>query len=284
MRWLVTGAAGMLGTDVVAGLGSDVEVVALGRDDLDILSAPACRDILRPGDVLVNCAAWTDVDGAETHEAEAFAVNAVGAANLATAAAAVGARMVHVSTDYVFDGSADEPYVEGAPIRPVSAYGRTKAAGEWAVRSASPDHLVVRTAWLYGAAGQSFPGTIARLLRERGAVSVVDDQVGQPTWTVDVADVVAALVDSRAPGGTYHATSSGSCTWYEFARAVALEVGTDAAAVSPTTSEAFVRPAPRPAYSVLSHGALERAGVVPIGDWRTRWEAAAASVLPGARA
>lgn len=281
MRWLVTGAGGMLGTDVVATLGSKGEVLALGRSDLDITSAEACQNLLREGDVVVNCAAWTDVDGAETHEGEAFAVNAVGAANLAVAAASVGARMVHVSTDYVFDGEAGVPYAADAALHPVSAYGRTKAAGEWAVRAASPAHLVVRTAWLYGANGSSFPRTIARLLRERGKVSVVEDQTGQPTWTADVAELVAALVVADAPGGVYHATSSGACTWYEFARAVAVELEIPVEAVSPTTSEDFARPAPRPTYSVLSHDTIERAGVAVLGDWRDRWAVAAPSVVGG---
>lgn len=281
MRWLVIGAGGMLGTDLVARLGAERDVVPLTRADLDVTSARACRELVRAGDVVVNCAAWTDVDGAETHEAEAFAVNAVGAANLAVATASVGARLVQISTDYVFDGTADVPYAADAPLRPVSAYGRTKAAGEWAVRAASPEHLVVRTAWLYGAAGASFPRTIARLLRERGSVSVVDDQVGQPTWTADVADLVVALVTAGVPGGVYHATSSGSCTWYEFARAVAAALDVDVEAVSPTTSESFRRPAPRPPYSVLSHATVEAAGVAVTGDWRERWAIAAPSVVGG---
>ena len=187
---------------------------------------------------------------------------------------------MQISTDYVFDGSATSPYEEDAPAAPRSAYGRTKASGEDAVREELPDaHLIVRTAWLYGAHGGCFPKTIARVARERGEVSVVDDQVGQPTWTVDVAGVVLALVGADAPAGTYHATSSGRASWFDFAQRVVVAAGLESSAVMPTTSDTFVRPAPRPAYSVLGHDALVRLGVEPIGDWESRWAEAATSVL-----
>ena len=280
MRWVVVGAAGMLGRDVVARLRQgDDDVVGLDRAGLDITSPQACADTLVGADVVVNCAAYTAVDDAETHEAEAFTTNAVGPATLARAAASAGVRLVQISTDYVFDGRASTPYDEDAPQAPRGAYGRTKAAGEWAVAASGGDHLVVRTAWLYGAHGSCFPRTIARVARERGALDVVDDQRGQPTWTVDVADVVARLVAAGAPRGTYHATSSGETTWFGFAQAVVAAAGLDPAIVAPTTSEKFVRPAPRPAYSVLGHRGLQAAGVTPIGDWRGRWKAAAAAVL-----
>jgi len=270
----------MLATDVAEVVGAaGHEVVPVGREQLDVTDARACDVSVAGFDVVVNCAAWTDVDGAETHEPEAFAVNAVGPANLAAAAARVGARLVHVSTDYVFDGLAHSPYGENDPLRPVSAYGRTKAAGEWAVRAAGGDHLVVRTAWLYGANGSSFPRTIARLLAERGGVDVVADQVGQPTWTFDLALLVLRLVDARVPSGTYHGTSGGRGTWHDLATEVASSLGYPASAVRATTSDAFVRPAPRPAYSVLSHDALAAVGVAPIEDWRERWAAAARAVV-----
>ncbi len=280
MRWVVVGAAGMLGTDVVARLGRlDEEVVALGRADVDLLSPQSCAAALAGADVVVNCAAYTAVDDAETHEDEAYAVNATGAGNLARAAADAGARLVQISTDYVFDGQATTPYDEDAPTAPRSAYGRTKAAGEEAVAAAGGDHLVVRTAWLYGAQGSCFPKTIARVALQRGALDVVDDQHGQPTWTVDVADVVVRLVATGAPAGTYHATSSGQATWHEFAQAVVGAAGLDPGIVAPTTSQAFVRPAPRPAYSVLGHRRLTEVGIAPIRDWRERWAVAASQVL-----
>ena len=284
MRWVVLGAAGMLGQDVVARLGGGegaggVQVVPLTRQDVDVTDHAAVRAALAGADVVVNCTAYTAVDAAESDEATAFAVNATGAAAVARAAHEHGARLVHVSTDYVFDGLAAEPYDEDAPVAPRSAYGRTKAAGEWAVRATCPDHLLVRTAWLYGAGGSCFPRTIARVAAERGALDVVEDQVGQPTWTADLADLVVRLVEAQAPAGTYHGTSSGSVSWFGFAREVVAAAGLDPQIVSPTTSEAFTRPAPRPAYSVLGHGALRRAGVEPIGPWEQRWAAAAPTVL-----
>jgi dTDP-4-dehydrorhamnose reductase len=279
VRWVVAGANGMLGQDLVALLLSRGEQVSgIDRDTVDIVDPAQC-DVVAGADVVVNCAAFTAVDAAEAREAEAFAVNAVGAANLARASARHGARMVHISTDYVFDGLASVPYVEDAPTAPRSAYGRTKLAGEWAVRTFAPDHLVVRTAWLYGAHGPCFPRTIARLLAERGAVGVVDDQVGQPTWTRDLAALVLRLVDAGAPAGLYHGTSSGLVSWFGFARAVALAQGLPPETVSPTTTDASARPAPRPAYSALDHGGLLRHGVQPIGDWAERWSVAAAEVL-----
>ena len=273
----------MLGADAVDVLReAGHQVTAAGRADVDVLDPDRCTDAVAGHDVVLNAAAWTAVDDAESCEAEAFAVNAVGAANLARACRAAGAQLVHVSTDYVFDGQATTPYDEDAPVRPRSAYGRTKAAGEWAVRAEHPDGvLVLRTAWLYGARGACFPRTIARLVSEREAIDVVDDQVGQPTWTRDVAVLALELVGAGARRGTFHATSGGRTSWHGFAQAVAESAGVDPARVRPTTSEAFVRPAPRPAYSVLGHEALVTAGVTPIGDWRERWTAAAAEVLAG---
>ncbi len=281
MRWLVTGSNGMLGTDLVDVLHSlGEEVTPATRATLDVTDEDAVRAAVRGHDVVVNAAAWTAVDDAEEHEAAASVVNADAPRLLARAAREHGAWLVQVSTDYVFDGSARAPYPEDAPAAPVSAYGRTKAGGEQAVREELPEgHLLVRTAWLYGAHGGCFPKTIARVARERGEVSVVDDQVGQPTWTRDVADLVVRLVQADAPAGTYHATSSGQCSWFDFARDVVASAGLEPSVVKSTTSAAFVRPAPRPAYSVLGHEALHRLGVAPIEDWERRWALAAPSVL-----
>jgi dTDP-4-dehydrorhamnose reductase len=280
MRWLVVGANGMLGQDLTALLRDrDEKVVGVDREDLDIADPGATAGLAEGSDVVVTCAAFTAVDRAEGEEAAAFAVNAVGAANVARAARSAGARLVHISTDYVFDGHATEPYREGDPLDPRSAYGRTKGAGEWAVRAECSDTLLVRTAWLYGAHGPCFPRTIVRVARERGTVDVVDDQVGQPTWTTDLAELVLRLVDAEAPAGTYHGTSSGRTTWFGFARAAVEAAGLDPAVVHPTTSAAFARAAERPAFSVLSHGALEAVGVDPIGDWAERWAVAAPWVL-----
>jgi dTDP-4-dehydrorhamnose reductase len=281
VKWLVTGSNGMLGTDLVDLLRDRGEdVTATTRRELDVTDADAVTASVQGHDVVVNTAAWTAVDDAEEHEQEATAVNGEGVRLLARAAREHGARLVHVSTDYVFDGSADSPYAEDAPTAPASAYGRSKAAGEQALREELPDgHLLVRTAWLYGAHGGCFPKTIARLARERGSVDVVDDQEGQPTWSRDVADLVVRLVTADAPAGTYHATSDGQGSWFDFAREVVVAAGLESSAVQPTSSAKFPRPAPRPAYSVLGHEALHRVGVEPIGDWEQRWAEAAPVVL-----
>lgn len=277
---MVTGAGGMLGHDVVDVLhDAGQQVTALARADLDITDAAALRSAAAGHDVVVNCAAYTAVDDAESHEGDAFAVNATAAGLLATACHSAGARLVHVSTDYVFDGTASEPYAETAAPAPRSAYGRTKAAGEWAVRAQCPDHLVVRTAWLYGEHGGCFPKSIARLAAQRPHLDVVDDQVGQPTWTQDVARLVLRLVQAPAPAGTYHATSAGRTSWHGFAREVVAAAGGERDTVRPTTTAAFPRPAPRPAFSVLGHAHLAAAGVEGIGPWDERWRVAAARVL-----
>jgi len=281
VTWLVTGARGMLGSDVRATLAErDIQHTALGRTDLDVTDQRAVAEAVAGHDVVVNCAAWTAVDLAETREDEAFAVNAVAPRLLARAAHDAGALIVHVSTDYVFDGTARAPYDEEAPPRPGSAYGRTKAAGEAAVREAAPGrHLIVRTGWLYGAHGSCFPRTIARVAREKGAIDVVDDQVGQPTWTRDVADLVVRLVQAAAPTGVWHATSSGETSWFGFAREVVASAGLSPEIVTPTDSASFRRDAPRPAYSVLGHRRLLEQSVDPIGPWAQRWALAASAVL-----
>lgn len=281
-RWLVTGAGGMLAADLVPRLeAAGHSVTALARADLDVTSAAACLDAVAEHDVVANLAARTAVDDAETAEPQAFSVNAVGAAHVARASAAAGARLVHVSTDYVFSGDSAEPYGEDDPVGPRTAYGRTKAAGEWAVLASAPDALVVRTAWLYGAGGPNFATTMQRLAGEREILSVVDDQRGQPTWTADLADGIVRLVDGGATGGVWHGTSAGATTWFGFARAVFEELGLDPERVLPTTSDAYPRPAQRPANSVLSHGRWSAAGIEALPDWRDALRRAAPTVLGG---
>jgi dTDP-4-dehydrorhamnose reductase len=281
VTWLVTGALGMLGTDVCATLAERrIEHTAAGRSELDLTDEGAVTRAVAGHDVVVNCAAWTAVDAAESHEDEAFEVNAAGAGRLARAAYDAGALVVQMSTDYVFEGAARSPYAEDAPLRPQSAYGRTKAAGETAVADAAPGrHLIVRTGWLYGANGSCFPRTIARVAREKGALDVVEDQVGQPTWTRDVADLVVRLVEADVPAGAWHATSGGETSWFGFAREVVAAVGLSPGIVRPTGSSAFRREAVRPAYSVLGHDRLVARGVEPIGPWQQRWASAASEVL-----
>lgn len=253
MRWVVIGATGMLGQDLVPLLRArGADVTALGSADCDVRSIHAVRAVVGAADVVVNAAAWTAVDDAEDQEEAAFAVNGTGAHNVAIRAQEIGARLVHLSTDYVFDGAAAVPYPTATPQNPRSAYGRTKAAGEWAVRSAAPTSIVLRTAWLYGAGGPNFCSTMLRLAGQKDTWQVVDDQVGAPTWTRDLAELIADLVGRDVPGGYYHGTSAGSTTWFGLAQAVLQAAGHDPARITPCTTEQFPRPAPRPAYSVLA--------------------------------
>jgi dTDP-4-dehydrorhamnose reductase len=260
----------MLGSELVARLRADqAEVVALTRADLDLCDHDAVRAAVRehgPATV-VNCAAWTAVDDAEDAESAALALNGDAVRVLAEACTSSRARLVQISTDYVFDGTAAAPYAEDAPTAPANAYGRTKLAGERAVLE-SGDGYVVRTAWLYGAYGPSFVRTMMRLAAERETVTVVDDQHGQPTWTGDLADRIIALAASGAPAGVYHGTNGGRTTWYGLAREIFSLLELDPARVLPTTSDAFPRPASRPANSVLSHDRWAQAGLPPLRDWR----------------
>ena len=273
--WLVTGAGGMLGQDVLARLAQSGErYVALDRKALDLTDADAVSAALeehRPA-VVVNCAAWTAVDDAETREDEALAINGDGPRHLAEACARTGAVLLHVSTDYVFAGDATTPYPEDAPTAPRSAYGRTKLAGEKAVL-ANERGYVVRTAWLYGTGGPNFVKTMIKLEGVKDTLDVVDDQRGQPTWSADLAGLLVELgrgaLAGTAPAGVYHGTNSGETTWHGFTQEIFRLLGADPDRVRPTTSEAFVRPAPRPAYSVLGHGRFAEAGIEPLRDWRT---------------
>jgi dTDP-4-dehydrorhamnose reductase len=277
VRYLITGANGMLGRDLQATL-EGREVTALGRADLDVTDAAAVSAAIRGHDVVVNCAAYTKVDDAETHEDDAYAVNAIGPANLAAACAETGARLVTISTDYVFDGEATTPYAEDQPRDPINAYGRTKAAGEELALDRHPSGtFVVRTAWLYGAHGPNFAQTMLNLAASKETWSVVDDQLGQPTWTADLAAQIVGMLDADAPAGIYHGTNSGRASWYDFARAVLAENGIDPDRITPTDSSAFTRPAPRPSFSVLGHEGWLGAGLAPMREWREALSAAVAS-------
>jgi dTDP-4-dehydrorhamnose reductase len=267
MKYLITGANGMLGHDLVTALAGR-DVTALDRTTLDITDLDAVRAALPGFDVVINAAAYTKVDDAETDEETALSINGTGAGNLARAAAETGAILVQVSTDYVFDGTATSPYEENTPRNPVSAYGRTKAEGERLAQELNGDRTyIVRTAWLYGQHGPNFPKTMLKLAAGRPELSVVNDQVGQPTWTLDLARQIVALLDANAPFGVYHGTNSGETSWFGFARAVFAGAGLDPERVKPTDSASFVRPAPRPSYSVLGHGAWIAAGLTPLRNW-----------------
>jgi dTDP-4-dehydrorhamnose reductase len=260
----------MLGQDVVrVGTLANHEVVAFERLELDVTDAAAVSEAVhREGpQAVVNCAAYTNVDGAEDEPDEALRVNAEGARNIAAAAAEVGASVVHPSTDYVFDGTKPEPYLESDEPSPLSSYGRSKLAGEQATRAANPSHHVVRSSWLFGAGGRNFVETMLELGREQGQVVVVRDQVGSPTWTLHLAEGLVRLLDSRA-FGLHHMAAGGECTWYDFAREIFARASVDCHVLSCTTEE-LGRPAPRPAYSVLRS---ERAEAITLPEWRVGLE------------
>jgi dTDP-4-dehydrorhamnose reductase len=265
MRLLVTGAAGMLGTDVVAAAAPH-EAVAFARADLDITDADAVQAAVRDvrPDAVVNCAAWTDVDGAEAAEAQATAINGDGAGHVAAAAAEAGAFIVHVSTDYVFAGDAGEPYAEADPTGPRTAYGRSKLAGEAAVAAAAPGaHAIVRTAWVFGPHGRNFVDTMLRLGAERDALRVVADQIGCPTYTGHLAQALVAVAAAR-PRGILHVAGGGRCSWFELARAAFAGAGMDVA-LTPIATADYPLPAPRPAFSVL---ASTRADAPTLPSWQ----------------
>lgn len=296
---LVTGAGGQLGADLLA-LARPAADIAFARGmtstELDLTDPFAVRDVVagwarvvRSDDpahqlVVVNAAAYTAVDAAESDEVQAYAVNAAGPALLAAACGRAGAGLIQVSTDYVFAGDAGrdgagggpaQPYEVDSPTGPTGAYGRTKLAGEEAVRAVLPDaSWVVRTAWLYGGTGSNFVKTMAALEATRDTVSVVDDQRGSPTWSRDLAQGLLELARRQPPAGILHATNSGAATWRDLAAAVFVELGADPGRVLATTSAAYPRPAPRPAYSVLSGAAWAQAGLTPLRDWRAALAAA----------
>jgi len=266
---LITGAGGMLGQDLLAGAAAaGLDVTGLTRAELDITDRAAVVDAVAahaPG-VVVNCAAWTDVDGAEVHPAAAAEVNGGGAGNLAHAAAARGAWIIHVSSDYVFDGTQRQPYVESDATAPLSAYGASKLAGEEAVAEAAPSaHTIVRSSWLFGRHGPCFPATILRLAAERDELNVVDDQVGSPTYTGHLAALLTRLAAGSPPPGILHRSGTGACSWFEFAQQIVRHGGADCE-VRPVPSTQMPRPAQRPSYSVLG---TERPDAAPqLPQWQ----------------
>jgi dTDP-4-dehydrorhamnose reductase len=266
MKLLVTGAGGMLGRDtVLAAANAGHDVVGFGHTELDVTDAAGVEVRLqaeRP-DVVINCAAWTDVDGAEDAEEAAMAANGIGAGNIAAAAAAVGASVLYISSDYVFDGTKGAPYVETDQPAPLSAYGRTKLAGEEATAAANHRHFIVRSSWLFGVGGGNFVETMLHLASDHGEVLVVRDQVGSPTYTWHLAHGMVRLIEG-VEFGIHHMAAAGSCSWYEFAREIFDQAKIDCRVLSATT-EMLGRPAPRPPYSVL---ASQREHAIELPSWQ----------------
>lgn len=271
-RIVITGAGGMVGR-VLADQGrrEGRDVLALTSADCDITNSDTVRGFVEPGDVVINCAAYTQVDAAETDQDRAHAINAVGPGNLATACARVGAGLVHISTDYVFGASAERrtPYEVDDPTGPVNIYGQTKLAGEQAVLSVKPDAYVVRTAWVYrGGDGKDFVATMRRLAAGDGPVDVVADQIGSPTYTGDLVTALLQIADGGVQPGVLHAINTGPASRFDLARATFAAFGADPERVRPVGSDRHPRPAPRPAYTVLSGHRSAEAGLRPLPDWR----------------
>jgi dTDP-4-dehydrorhamnose reductase len=273
MKLLITGASGMLGTDVqTAARAAGHEVVALTRADLDISDRHAVTSAIAAAspDAVITCAAYTNVDRAESDPDGAAAVNTAGAGFVAAAAAAAGAWVLHLSTDYVFDGTKTAPYVESDPTGPRSVYGSTKLLGERSVALGAPDrHTIVRSSWLFGNAGPCFPATMLKLAGQHESLNVVDDQVGCPTFTGHLAEALVALAAAEGIPGVVHVAAAGECSWFEFAVEI-LRASGASAEVRPCSTDEFPRPAQRPAYSVLRS---ERAGVPLLPDWHAGLDA-----------
>jgi dTDP-4-dehydrorhamnose reductase len=289
MKWLITGGSGQLGLALQAALSArGIDFVSVNSQELDIteeLNVNELVDSLQPS-VIVNAAAWTDVDGAETNETSAKAVNAIGPQNLAIAANNVGARLVQVSTDYVFSGERTTPWNENDVRNPKSVYGLTKSDGEKLVIGAHPNEsYVIRTAWLYSADRKNFAKTMTKLaLNGGGDVRVVNDQMGQPTFTGDLAKQIVDLALSDAPVGIYHGTNSGQATWFEFAQEIFKLAGADVSRVIPVSSSEYPRPAKRPSYSVLGHNAWTETSVAPMRGWRIALAEAIPAIISAVKA
>jgi dTDP-4-dehydrorhamnose reductase len=269
MKVVVTGAAGQLGQDVLLELGrKNHQAFGTDRTQLDITNEADVTTYINEvkPDVILHCAAYTNVDAAEENEDAAYQINAVGTEYLAKAAKLNGAKMLYISTDYVFDGTATEPYEVDEPTKPLGAYGRTKLAGEQLLQKHLDEFFIVRTAWVFGIYGNNFVKTMIRLGKERGEVGVVHDQVGSPTYTVDLARFMVELMETEKYG-IYHATNSGICSWYEFAVEIFKQEDMKVT-VNPLTSDQFPRPAARPKYSVLSKKMIEEQGLSPLRDWK----------------
>jgi dTDP-4-dehydrorhamnose reductase len=289
MTWLITGGSGQLGIALTEELDSrGLVFLAFGSKDLNITQSSIVSDLVSQVSptVIINCAAWTDVDAAETNEALASKVNCDGVENIALAAKGCGAKLIHVSTDYVFSGESETPWQVADEINPQSAYGRTKADGERRILRTYPENSsILRTAWLYSPWSKNFAKTITRLaLNADSEVRVVSDQMGQPTSATDLAMQLVELSLSSSPAGIYHGTNSGQATWFEFAREIFKLSGVDANRVIPVSSIEYLRPAKRPSYSVLSQDSWAKTSIKPMRDWRLALTEAMPAIISAVKA
>ncbi|MGM0880084.1 MAG: dTDP-4-dehydrorhamnose reductase [Bacillota bacterium] len=269
MKVLVTGASGQLGKDMVEYLlAAGYDALGFGRGELDVTNYEQVNKLINETkpDVIIHTAAYTKVDLAETEVDVSYEINAYGTRNLAVAAEKIGAKLVYVSTDYVFNGEGNEPYDEFQETRPINVYGKSKLAGEQYVQQFHSQYFIVRTSWVYGKHGNNFVKTMLKLAQERDSLSVVSDQVGCPTYTRDLAACITDLIGTEKYG-IYHVSNSGNCSWYEFAKSI-FELSGSKVDVRPITTDEFPRPAKRPSYSVFQHKALARNGFQEMRHWK----------------
>jgi dTDP-4-dehydrorhamnose reductase len=282
MTWLVLGANGQLGQELI-NLLKIRNIAAIGTDQREI-------DFAKPNEIaeklgklnpshIVNCGAYTQVDKAEEEPELANLINAQAVGVIAKFAAEGKIPFVHISTDYVFDGTAASPYSENEKVNPKSVYGSSKALGEKETIENNLSAYILRTAWVYGEYGNNFPKVIAKKLKNNEELNVVNDQIGSPTWTFDLASAIVEVLEKKPEPGIYHVTNSESCSWFEFAQEIAKSINVDVNLVKPTDSKSFVRPAVRPKYSVLSNSKWKNAGLTPLSSWKAAWDKAAPTVL-----
>jgi dTDP-4-dehydrorhamnose reductase len=282
MTWLVLGANGQLGQELI-NLLKIRNIAAIGTDQREI-------DFAKPNEIaeklgklnpshIVNCGAYTQVDKAEEEPELANLINAQAVGVIAKFAAEGKIPFVHISTDYVFDGTAASPYSENEKVNPKSVYGSSKALGEKETIENNLSAYILRTAWVYGEYGNNFPKVIAKKLKNNEELNVVNDQIGSPTWTFELASAIVEVLEKKPEPGIYHVTNSESCSWFEFAQEIAKSINVDVNLVKPTDSKSFVRPAVRPKYSVLSNSKWKNAGLTPLSSWKAAWDKAAPTVL-----
>jgi dTDP-4-dehydrorhamnose reductase len=282
MTWLILGANGQLGQELIYLLKSkNIEAIGTNRNEIDFAKPNEIAEKLaklNPSHI-VNCAAYTQVDEAEEEPELANLINAQAAGVISKFASERSIPFVHISTDYVFDGTSMSPYLEDNKINPKSVYGSSKALGEKEIVKNNSNAYILRTAWVYGEHGNNFPKVIAKKLRNNEALSVVNDQIGSPTWTFDLATAIVEILEKKPEPGIYHVTNTESCSWFEFAKEIAKTLNVDGKLVTPTDSKSFVRPAVRPKYSVLSNNKWQKAGLTPLRSWKEAWSKAAPTVL-----